>query len=309
MLNRYSRRKRAVKGAAILLSFIMTAALTLSASATGSEEFGQAAAQNNETVSLTEGIAQRNADEKTVTVYINGSKYQGRAFISKSVTYVGIREFSMAMGASSVSWNSSAKTATLTSDSLSVSAKNGDLYIIANGRYLWAQTGIVIKSGTMYVPLRTLAKAFGCSVSWDQKSFSATVSGKGELKSGSEYYDSDDLYWLSRIINAEAKGEPLLGKVAVGTVVLNRVESPLFPNSVYDVIFDKKNGVQFTPAANGTVYDTPTEESIIAAKLCLDGASISDKALFFVNEALAQSSWVSDNRQYIVTVGNHKFYA
>ena len=306
MLNRYSRRKRALKGAAVLLSFIMTAAFTLSASANETEF---AAAQNNETVSLTEGIYQRSANEKPVTVYINNSKYQGRAFISKSVTYVGIREFSMAMGASSVSWNSATKTATLTSDSLSVSAKNHDLYIIANDRYLWAQSGIIIKSGTMYVPLRTLAKAFGCSVSWDQYSFSAYVSGKGSLQSGSEYYNSDDLYWLSRIIHAEAKGEPLLGKVAVGTVVLNRVRSSLFPNSIYNVIFDKKNGIQFTPTANGTIYNNPSAESIIAAKICLDGGSISEKALFFVNEALAQSSWVSDNRQFIVAVGNHKFYA
>lgn len=310
MLNRSCYRKGTVRISALLLSFIMAAALTITASATGeSELFGQAAAQNNETVSLTEGIAQRSAGERSVTVYINNSKYMGRAFISKSVTYVGIREFSMAMGASSVSWNSATKTASLLSDSLSVSAKSNDLYIVANDRYLWAQSGIIIKSGTMYVPLRTIAKAFGCSVSWDSNTFSATVSGKGAIENGASYYNADDLYWLSRIIHAEAKGEPLLGKVAVGTVVLNRVKSSLFPNSVYNVIFDKKNGVQFTPTANGTIYNTPSAESIIAAKLCLDGASISDRALFFVNEALAQSSWVSDNRQFIVTVGNHKFYA
>ena len=247
--------------------------------------------------------------EKHVSVYVSGTKYAGRAYLIGSVTYVGIREFSMHMGVTSVSWDAKSKTATVKSDSLSISARSGSLYIIANGRYLWAGSGIIIKNGTMYVPIRTIAKAFGADVSWDQRTRTVNISGSSPLKSGADYYNKTDLYWLSRIIHAESVGEPLLGKVAVGTVVMNRTKSSLFPNTVYNVIFDKKNGVQFTPTANGAINCTPSEESIIAAKLCLDGASISEKALFFVNEALAQSSWVSDNRPFIVTVGNHKFYA
>lgn len=249
------------------------------------------------------------AAERSVRVYVNGAEYGGRAFIQKSVTYVGIREFSMHMGVTSVSWDSAKKTASVRSDTLSIDAKNLSLYITANGRYLWASSGIIIKSGTMYVPLRTISKAFGCDVRWDEKTFAAYVSKSGTLENGSTFYNSDSLYWLSRIIHAEASGESLLGKVAVGTVVLNRVKSPDYPNTIRGVIFDKKNGVQFTPAANGAINCTPSAESIIAAKLCLDGASISDRILFFINEALAQSSWVSDNRTFVVTVGNHKFYA
>lgn len=247
--------------------------------------------------------------DRAVTVYVNGARYGGRAFISDSVTYVGIREFSMHMGAFSVSWNSQNKTATVESDALTLSARSGNPYITANGRYLWAGSGIIIRSGTMYVPLRTLAKAFGCTVSWNSSQFAAYVSGGSPLESGQTYYSGDSVFWLARIIHAESQGESLLGKIAVGSVVLNRVKSPDFPNTIYSVIFDKKNGVQFTPAANGAINCTPSEESIMAAKLCLDGATISDKALFFINEALAQSSWVSDNRKFIVTVGNHKFYA
>ena len=161
----------------------------------------------------------------------------------------------------------------------------------------------------MYVPIRPLAKAFGYSVRWSEKDFCATLTHTASLEACNVYYNAEELLWLSRIIHAEAQGEPLLGKVAVGTVVLNRVKSSLYPNTIYGVIFDKNNGVQFTPAKSGTIYCTPSEESIIAAKLCLDGARISDRVLFFVNEALATSSWVSDNRPFVMTVGNHKFFA
>ena len=65
-----------------------------------------------------------------------------------------------------------------------------------------------------------------------------------------EFYDHDELYWLSKLIYAESGAEPFLGKLAVGTVVMNRVDSDEFPSNIVDVIFDKENGVQFTPTAN-----------------------------------------------------------
>lgn len=242
-------------------------------------------------------------------VYVNGSKYPGKTFLSNSTTYVGIREYAMYMGAGSVDWDSSEKTAHITADGLDISAKYMNTYIVANGRYLWVRDGIQIKDGTMYVPLRVIAKAFGCTVSWDAPDFSAYVNGGGAIESAESFYDSGCVLWLSRIINAEAGCEPLLGKIAVGSVVLNRVESDMFPSTIYGVIFDRSCGVQFTPAANGTVYNTPNEESVIAAKLCLDGASVSDSVLFFVNEKLATNTWVSDNRPYAMTIGNHTFFS
>lgn len=242
-------------------------------------------------------------------VYINGLEYTGNSFLYNSTTYVGIREYSMFMGAAGVDWNSAEKTAVVKSDELTVSAKSGSNYVIANGRYLWAKDGIMIKDGTMYVPIRVIAKAFGCSVEWEQSTRTVYVSGGGGLLSGSEYYRSDEVLWLSRIINAEAGNEPLNGKIAVGTVVLNRVASSQFPDTIYGVIFDTNCGIQFTPAANGTIYNEPNAESVIAAKLCLDGASVSDKVLFFMNGRIAQSTWISDNRPYVMTIGNHDFFA
>lgn len=82
---------------------------------------------------------------------------------------------------------------------------------------------------------------------------SLLYSGTGTTNSSQSYY-SDAVYWLSRIINAEAQGEPYEGKVAVGNVVLNRVKSPLFPNTIYGVIFEYYKGIpQFSPVADGTI--------------------------------------------------------
>ena len=130
---------------------------------------------------------------------------------------------------------------------------------------------------------------------------------KGMVKSDSAY-DYEDLYWLSRIISAEAKGESFTGQIGVGTVVLNRVRSSQFPNTIKGVVFDQKYGTQFTPVANGTIYDAPTQSAVVAAKMCLDGYTLSGSVLYFLNPRIATSSWIQNNRKYAFRVGNHDFY-
>jgi N-acetylmuramoyl-L-alanine amidase len=115
------------------------------------------------------------------------------------------------------------------------------------------------------------------------------------------------VYWLSRIISAESGGEPLEGKIAVGNVVLNRVKSPDFPNTIYGVIYDTAGGIQFEPVANGTVNNVPDPDSVLAAKLCLDGASVAGGSLFFLNPSLATSFWITENRTKVAAIGSHVF--
>jgi len=124
-----------------------------------------------------------------------------------------------------------------------------------------------------------------------------------------DIYDDEDLYWLSRIISAESRGEPFIGQLAVGTVVINRTRSDYYPDTIYEVIFDRLGGVQFTPASTGSVYRDPTESSILAAKLCLEGFSLDDGILFFFNSRIAAGSWITANRTYTMTVGQHDFYS
>ena len=100
----------------------------------------------------------------------------------------------------------------------------------------------------------------------------------------------------------------MLGQIAVGNVVLNRVASPEFPNTIWGVIFDRRYGVQFTPVANGTVYATPTESAVIAARLCLEGVTVSQRALYFLNPAKASSFWIVYNRPFAFRIGTHDFY-
>ena len=117
-----------------------------------------------------------------------------------------------------------------------------------------------------------------------------------------------DFFWLSRIIHAESGGEALNGQIAVGNVVLNRVASEDFPNSVPEVIFDTENGVQFEPVSNGSVVKQPTELSQEAARRALSGENTVGDALYFFAPALSQGTWIDSSRTYRQTIGCHRFY-
>ncbi len=120
---------------------------------------------------------------------------------------------------------------------------------------------------------------------------------------------SEDLYWLSRIIHSEAQGESYRGKVAVGSVIVNRVNSGLFPNTIKGVVFDKQNGhVQFSPVIDGTIYNTPSAESIEAAVETLNGVRPVGNALYFLNPKQSTNFWIINNRKYMTTIGLHDFY-
>ena len=244
-----------------------------------------------------------------VNVYVDGKLATSDGVIYDGSTYVPLRALSNALCRyPTITWNG--RTAAVSASGLYLTATPGSIYIEANGRYLYAAGGVKLVNGTTLVPVRTLAKALGASVEWDGTTKSVYLQSTGKyISSGSSYYNSDELYWLSRIISAESQGEPLAGKVAVGAVVLNRVASSQFPNSIYGVIFDRKYGVQFQPIINGTIYNTPTSESVIAAKLCLDGANNVGSSLYFLNPAIASNYWIMNNRTYVTTIGNHSFYA
>ncbi len=244
-----------------------------------------------------------------------GAEYSGGVMLVKSTTYVGLREFSDKQPRTKVSWNEKTKTAKvdLGDGGVALIAVEGKDYVTAGKRTFPCPAGVFIKDGKTYVPLRAIASAFGYRTEWNSNDFSASIikeTTPSAAENSGTPYSSSDLYWLSRIICAEAKGESFAGKLAVGTVVMNRVRSDKFPNTIYGVVFDTVGGVQFTPVSNGSIYSSPDEDSIAAAKLCLEGNSgMSKDILFFLNAKKSNSFWIPNNRRYVTTIGGHDFYA
>ncbi|MBD8067915.1 cell wall hydrolase [Bacillus sp. PS06] len=115
---------------------------------------------------------------------------------------------------------------------------------------------------------------------------------------------NSDLDLLARIVRAEAQTESFEGKVAVAAVVLNRVESPQFPNTIREVIYQPR---QFQPVANGQINKPADKESIRAVQAALsDMRNIVQDSLFFYNPDIATSRWL-DSRATTVVIGQHVF--
>ena len=245
-----------------------------------------------------------------VNITLNGrSVLEGEAAIIDSVTYVPLRSFSELCGAESISWDNKTQVATVKKYNMTAKISESKKYVEASGRYFYLDNEVKNIDDRLFIPVRIVSKLFCVDVDWNNKTRTVVLKSTNKsFVSANEFYNSGDLYWLSRIISAEAGGEPLLGKIAVGNVVINRKEHKSYPNTIYGVIFDRKNGTQFSPVAFGTIYNTPTAESIIAAKICLEGYSVSHSILFFMNPRIATNNWISQNRPFAFKIGNHYFY-
>lgn len=226
------------------------------------------------------------------------------SFIENGTAYVPLVAFAQTIDEHAVSWDG--QTARLTSPELTVSATPGQQWLEANGRCLYVPDGVRLVSGRTMVPVRTLVQVYGLDLSWDAQTNTVFVSGDSKpLESGERYYDETTLYWLSRVISAESQGEPLTGQIAVGNVTLNRLNSDVFPDDLYDVIFQPG---QFEPVENGTIYNDPYHLSVTAAKLCLEGARVVGDCMYFFAPDLSPGTWIVNNRTYYTTIGCHRFY-
>lgn len=114
---------------------------------------------------------------------------------------------------------------------------------------------------------------------------------------------SNDLYLLAKCIYAEARGEPYEGQVAVGAVILNRVESSKFPNTIYGVIYQP---YAFTCVSDGQINMEPNQTAYNAARDALNGWDPTYGCLYYYNPSTATSSWIW-SRQIVVTIGKHNF--
>lgn len=211
-----------------------------------------------------------------------------------------------------MSWSGDEESFALHIDNLSVHGTRGQEYFTAAGRYVWAPEGWLVREGELYLPSRAVQKLFHVDALFDETGAIAFSSAHMRLLSGgADYYElnfpPDDVYWLSHIISAEARFEPLDGQIGVGNVVMNRVKSELFPGTVFDVIYDTEHTIQFEPIALGGIREDPAEQAVIAAYLVLEGANTVGDSLYFVNPAYG-SYWFDSALELTAVIGNHNFY-
>jgi N-acetylmuramoyl-L-alanine amidase len=149
-------------------------------------------------------------------------------------------------------------------------------------------------------------KALGMTKSYE---ILVNADANGGLGSGSNTtgglngFSSSEVYLLAKTIYAEGRGEPYIGQVAIGAVVLNRIRSKDFPNTVSGVVYQKH---AFTAVSDGQINLTPNDTAMKAARDAINGWDPTGGALYYYNPAVATSSWIFD-RQTVTVIGKHVF--
>lgn len=138
------------------------------------------------------------------------------------------------------------------------------------------------------------SKALGISQKAKTKGYAATSRGVSK---------SDEVTLLAMAINGEARGEPYVGQVAVGAVILNRVKNPSFPNSIAGVVYQP---LAFEAVSNGQVYKPLKSSSIKAARDAMNGWDPTGGALYYWNPTKATSKWIRKLKPTL-TIGRHVF--
>lgn len=138
----------------------------------------------------------------------------------------------------------------------------------------------------------------------DGKVGSKTLAALG-IYTGTSSTSNGDVNLLARLISAEARGEPYIGQVAVGAVVLNRIDHPSFPNSLSGVIY--QSGA-FSCLYDGQFNQPVSDSAYRAAREALAGSDPTGGAIYYFNPATATSGWIW-SRPLLIVIGSHRFCA
>ncbi len=247
------------------------------------------------------------ANQKTasyINIYVNGSKLSPDVpcLIENSSIFVPIRFIGEAMKAKKIQWYAYTKMVYMEIGTQQITLSINSNEVIVNNKKIRLKKPIELYQGRTFVSAQFITDVLGYNVQWNKNQNVITIHS-------SSHYSQEDVYWLSRIVEAEARGESYDGKLAVANVVINRRNNSQFPNTIKGVIFDKKYGVQFTPIINGSIYNAPSIESIDAAKQALSGKNNIEKCLYFCNPRIAGNSWIIRNRAFYKKIDNHCFYS
>lgn len=130
-----------------------------------------------------------------------------------------------------------------------------------------------------------------------------TLEALGVTPSGGGSWTDSEINLLAQLISAEARGEPYAGQVAVGAVVLNRVEHPSFPDSLSGVIYERG---AFSCLDDGQFYEPIASSAYSAARDAINGMDPSGGAIYYYNPVTATNKWIR-SRPVIATIGKHIF--
>ena len=204
-------------------------------------------------------------------------------FVDSGIVYGSVSMFAQRLGIE-VTLLDRAKLAVVYKDENYVSFGMDSNKVLINNEYVPMEHSTRTVNGRIFVPMDYLSELFGFNYVWDENELTTKVSHPSMTVSADEIvnlgsYTEEDLLWLARIVDIEARDGSVMKKTAVANVVLNRVADPRFPNTIREVIFQRG---QFPPAYYSSFSTLqPRENSFIAAKRAMLGIKVAEDCLYF----------------------------
>jgi N-acetylmuramoyl-L-alanine amidase len=227
------------------------------------------------------------SEQLFITVKINGQPIyvDSAPYLKNNRTFVPVRFVAEAFSME-VEWIQDEKKTILKDETKTIEMQLNSNKLIVNGEEITMDATVEGVDGRTMVPIRYFAELMGFAIEWDDATCSVELFKDDVVIPEScllkRQYTDEDLTWLARLVHVEGHYLGLEAKVAIANVVLNRVKSPHFPNTIYDVIFDKRYSKQFPPAHKKGFPDlVPDKCCVIAAKMALEGVNNADKCLYF----------------------------
>lgn len=247
---------------------------------------------------------------KQISICLNQKfiSLETQPYIKNGVIYVPARQLAQALGSQVVIWNSKENSLFLHSDSFILKFYLDDHQAYLNGVLKTFKAYPEIINGKTMMPVQILSDLLGFQVTWEESTQSLNLTKQDYVLDSSliskKAYTKEDIIWLSRIVMAETQGASFEAKLAVANVVLNRVKSHIYPNSIKEVIYQSGGNVQFPPAhAPEFTTRVPNTDSITAAKMALEGVNNISDCLYFNN-----APFVSKSKDYYATIDGVYFY-
>ncbi len=235
------------------------------------------------------------AAEAPLTVTINGAliEMDAHGFLADGRSYVPVRFVSEAFGATGILWDPVERTSRIWFGDRVLTLAADQMEAGWDGMPRALSAPVVQRDGRLFVPVSDLREILGFQVAWDSWMYQAEITHPDLTVPEhliAEEPDPDSWMWLARIVEVEARGQPLKNRIAVANVVLNRVRSSRFPGTVRDVIFEVNTHVQFPPAHRAGFPETePHVRSWHGAKAALFGINNIGACLFFNNRPFLPS--------------------